>query len=132
MAIARTTAMMAMISSMERSPFQSDELACERQQRAQALIAQPQAAPHHHAEIETEQNVGEQRASDSHMRSHRAAEIAGHQDRSDERGRRESVKRRAHQADRAKASREAFARSIAHPVHRLRDNWPRHELDRAI
>src|SRR2546430_129393 len=51
-------------------------------------VAQPQPAPHHHAEVKPEQRVREQRAVDPHMGCDRPAEIAGEQERTEDRGRR--------------------------------------------
>src|SRR5260370_1493490 len=89
MAIASTTAMMAMISNMANSLFVN----CQRgkstppgYQVAQTPIAEPQPAPHHQAQIEPEHRVGEQRAADPHMRRHRAAEIGSQHDLASDRG----------------------------------------------
>src|SRR5882762_11894919 len=87
MAIASTTAMMAMISNMANSLFvncQGGKSTPPGYQVAQTPVTEPQPAPHHQAQIEPEQCVGEQRAADPHMRCHRAAEIAGQQDRAQE------------------------------------------------
>src|SRR5260370_1376612 len=66
------------------------------------------------------------------MRCDRAAEITGQEDRAEDRGRRDRVENGADQCDDTKASRQRFARTIADPVHRFRDNGPRHQLDGAV
>jgi hypothetical protein len=95
-------------------------------------VAQPQSAPHHQPKIKSEQEVREQWAADPQVRRHRTAEIAGEQDRAEDRGRRDGIEHRAHDGDDTKASRQRFARTVADPVHRFRDNRPRHQLDGAI
>ena len=74
----------------------------------------------------------EQRAADAHVRCHCATEIAGQQDRAEDRGWRERIEQRADDGDDAETPRQRFAGALAHPVHRFRDNRPGHELDRAI
>jgi len=59
-------------------------------------------------------------------------EIAGQQDRPEDRGRRDRMENGAEKADRAQASRKTFARTVPHSVHRFRDNRPRHQLDGAV
>src|SRR5229473_7180300 len=135
MAIASTTAMMAMISNMANSLFvncQGGKSTPPGYQVAQGPVAEPQPAPHHQAQIEPEQRVGEQRAADPHMRRHRAAEVASQQDRAQDRGRRDRIEDGAGDGNDAEGSRETFARTIAHPVHRFRDDRPWHQLDRAV
>src|SRR5215203_6138640 len=66
------------------------------------------------------------------MRGHRAAEIAREQDRAEDRGRRYRVERGADDGDEAEASRQRFARTIAHSVHGFGDDRPRHQLDGAV
>src|SRR4051812_28017735 len=98
-AIARTTAMMTMASNMAGSVSlngKSGKSAAEGYQRAQVPVAQPQPAPHHQAEIEPEQSVAEQRAADPKVRRDCASEIAGQQDRAQDRGRRHSIEHGAH------------------------------------
>jgi hypothetical protein len=66
------------------------------------------------------------------MRRHRASEIAGQKDRPEDRGRRDRIHNGADERDCAEASRQTFARAIAHPVHRFSDNRPGHQLDGAV
>src|SRR5580658_8576558 len=72
MAIASTTAMMAMISSMERSsPFPDFSQADwpDRGNNVRKLtVAQPEPAPQHRAKIKSEQNVAEQQTAGLYMR----------------------------------------------------------------
>src|SRR5712671_1807185 len=148
MTIASTTAMMAMISNIGRSviTFQrffsilpargegADTATSTSQGHhpAQAPVAQPQPAPHHQAEIKPEQDVAEQRAADPQMRCHRAAEITGQEDRAKNGGRRDRVENGADQRHDSEAPRQSFARTVADPVHRFRDDGPRHQLDGAV
>src|SRR6185436_12872334 len=133
MAIASMTATVTM-SNMSGSCVKylvEIKLAAERDQGLQIPVAQPQPAPYHQAEIKPEQRVREQGAADPHMRGHGAAEIAGEQDRAEDRGRRNRIEHGADDGDEAKAPRHRFTRTIAHPVHGFGDDRPRHQLDGA-
>src|SRR5690349_11632726 len=92
--------------------------AAERQQRAQEAVAQPQPGPQHQAEIEPEQRVREQRAIDPDVRCDGATEIAGEQDRTEDRRRRHRIEQGADDGDEAKAARKTIACTVAHLVHR--------------
>src|SRR5450631_2163359 len=97
-ATASTTAMMAMISSMVGSvsmKCRREISTAEGDQALQVPVAQPEPTPQHQAEIEPEQRMGEQRTADPQVRGHRAAEIAGQQDRTQDRGRRDCVEHSA-------------------------------------
>src|SRR5436190_21710843 len=94
-AITSMTAMMATIVSMTGSVNLNawrGKSAAEGYQRAQAAVTQPEPAPHHQTEIEAEQREREQRTVDPQMGCDRAAEIAGEQDRTQDRGRRHRIK----------------------------------------
>src|SRR5674476_966592 len=101
-ATASMPAMMAMVSNMAGSvsvKCQRGKSTPERYQAAQAPVAQPQPAPHHQPEIEPEQRMGEQRAANPYMRGHGAAEIAGQQDCTENRGRRDRIENSAGHGD---------------------------------
>src|SRR6476646_8049382 len=66
------------------------------------------------------------------MRCHCATEIAGQQDCTEDRCRRNGIEHGADDGDDTKASREILARTVAHFVHRFRDDRPRHQLDGTV
>src|ERR1700694_94476 len=102
MAAASTTAIMAMISNMAGSVSlngQRGRSAPERYQCAHVRVAQPEPAPYYQPKIEPVQRVGKERTGDPPMRCHRGAEIAGQQDRAENRGGRDRVENGAHDGD---------------------------------
>src|SRR4051794_5141090 len=66
------------------------------------------------------------------MRGDRATEIAGEQNRAQDRGRRHRIEHGADDGDDPQAARERFAGAIAHSVHRVGNDRPRHQLDGAV
>src|SRR5437899_12161061 len=72
-------------------------LTSQRNEFTQPLVAQEKSSPDHHADIEGEEDVGEEWIADAHVRGDSAAKIACQQDRAKNRGLGNSVEERTDQ-----------------------------------
>src|SRR5437868_2734069 len=107
-------------------------LAAIRNERAQAVVAQVQAAPKHGPEVDAKKHVTENWGASAQMRCDRPAEIAGQQDRAQYRGPRVGVKRRTDESQNAKAASESHAGRVPEFSGRRDDDIERNELDASV
>src|SRR5262249_18432176 len=77
----------------------TERLAAKGNQGTKARVAEVQAEPEDGAEINGDQDVGEERVADADVRTDSAAEVAGKQDRSEDRGLRNGVEDHAAKQD---------------------------------
>src|SRR5882672_549628 len=116
-----------MASSSRLRSFRS---ASQRDEGTQPAVAQIEPAPEQHAEIDTEQDVREQWATDTQMAGDRAAQIAGHQDRPQNGGLRNHIEDRADERKDPESAGQAYR--ISQLSRRLNDDIQRYQFHAAV
>src|SRR5262245_5715264 len=107
-------------------------LSAIRNERAQAVVAQVQAAPKHDPEVDGKEHVTANWIADAQMRCDRPTEITGQQDRAQYRGPRVGVKRRTDETQNAEAASKFDAGRVPELRGRRDDDIERNELDASV
>src|SRR5262249_49130168 len=103
-----------------------------RNERAQAVVAQVEAAPKHDPEVDAKKHVTENWTAGAQMRCDRPTKIAGQQDRAQYGGPRVGIKRRTDETQHAEAARKSHAGRVPELSGRRDDDVERNELDASV